>query len=130
MLAATDYFSSETKVTGALLASSVGANPAAVRRLLVDLRNAGLIATRRGIGGIALARPIAQISFYDVYAAVEKNRDGIFRFHDGANPNCPVGRDIRAALAGSLAGVEREFEEVLKKYRLDEIARLLREDRR
>jgi Rrf2 family protein len=46
--------------------------PSLVRRLVTRLATAGLLATTRGIeGGIALARPAAQISLLDVVEAIE-----------------------------------------------------------
>ena len=121
ILAAVEYFGEEEKVTSEFLASSIGSNPVIIRNLMSDLKNAGLIEIKRGPGGIRIARPLDEITFYDVYEAVEKNKDDLFHFHENANPQCPVGRNIHFALYGKLQEVQKDFEESLKKHKLSDV---------
>lgn len=121
ILAAAEYFGKDQKVTSELLSKSIGTNPVIIRNIMSDLKSAGLIETKRGTGGIKIARPLSEISFYDVYTAVEKNKDELFHFHDNPNPACPVGRNIHAALDGKLAGAQRDFEDDLKKYKVGDV---------
>lgn len=121
ILAAAEYFGKNQKVTSGLLASSIGSNPVIIRGIMSDLKSAGLINTKRGPGGIAIARPLDKITFYDVYEAVEKNKDRLFNFHDNPNPQCPVGRNIHGALDDKLEDAQEDFEEDLKKYRLSDV---------
>lgn len=72
ILAAAEFFGKGKKVTSGLLASSIESNPVIIRNMMSNLKNAGMIATKRGPGGIAIAKPLEEISFYDVYIAVEK----------------------------------------------------------
>lgn len=59
-------------VTSEKLAARLGANPAAVRRLLGRLTAAGLTTARLGKGGGAvLARPAKKITLAEIYRAVE-----------------------------------------------------------
>ena len=52
------------------------------RKILTQLKNAGLINVIRGTGGIELTRDLKDITFYDVYQAIEPLEDGdLFRFH-------------------------------------------------
>ena len=96
LLAAVDFFGETQQVTSEFLAGSIGSNPVIIRGIMLKLRAAGLIATKRGPGGIALARPLADITFLDVYRAVETgSRDALFHFHERPNPQCPVGRNIQ-----------------------------------
>lgn len=126
VLAAADFFGGDTKVTSDLLASSIGSNPVIIRNIMSDLRAAGIISTKRGTGGIEIKRPLEDISFYDVYEAVEKNKDHLFNFHDNPNPACPVGRNIHTALDGKLAAAQRDFEEDLKKYSVADVVKDIR----
>ena len=121
ILAAVEYFGKEEKVTSDFLASSIGSNPVIIRNLMSDLKNAGLIEIKRGPGGIRIARPLDEITFYDVYEAVEKNKDDLFHFHENTNPKCPVGRNIHSALYGKLQDVQKDFEESLKKHKLSDV---------
>ena len=121
ILAAVEYFGKDQKVTSDLLSSSIGANPVIIRGLMSDMKKAGLIDIKRGPGGITLSRPLDEISFYDVYEAVEKSKDELFHFHENPNPKCPVGRNIRAALTGRLEEAQQNFENDLKRYKVSDV---------
>ena len=123
ILAATEYFGKDMKVTSDLLSASIGANPVIIRGLMSDMKKAGLIETKRGPGGITITKPLDQITFYDVYEAVEKNKDELFHFHEAPNPNCPVGRNIHAALDDRLEKAQKHFEEDLKNYKVSDVAK-------
>ena len=128
VLAAVDFFGKDRKVTSGFLAASIGSNPVIIRNIMSDLQNAGIIATKRGPGGIEIVKPLDQITFYDVYEAVEKNKDHLFNFHDNPNPACPVGRNIHDALDGRLADAQNNFENDLKRYNMAEVLKDIRED--
>lgn len=128
VLAAVDFFGKDRKVTSGFLAASIGSNPVIIRNIMSDLQNAGIIATKRGPGGIEIVKPLDQITFYDVYEAVEKNKDHLFNFHDNPNPACPVGRNIHDALDGRLVDAQKNFENDLKRYNMADILKDIRED--
>ena len=128
VLAAVDFFGKDRKVTSEFLAESIGSNPVIIRNIMSDLQNAGIIATKRGPGGIEIVKPLDQITFYDVYEAVEKNKDHLFNFHDNPNPACPVGRNIHDALDGRLADAQKNFENDLKRYNMADVLKDIRED--
>ena len=95
IFACIDYFGEDYKLTSDFLAGSVNVNPVVIRRLLQQLKAAGLINVARGSGGTTLAKPLKDISLLDVYQAVECVENGeLFHFHDNPNPACPVGRNI------------------------------------
>ena len=56
-----------------LLARSVNTNAVVVRRLTGQLKKAGLVEIRRGVGGTALNRKPEDITLLDVYKAVIPN---------------------------------------------------------
>lgn len=121
MLAAIDYFGDQETVNSASLADSIGSNPVIIRNLMSELKHAGLIDTKRGPGGIKLLKPLDQITFYDVYLAVEKNKDELFNFHEHVNLNCPVGRNIHQALSDKLLKIQRNFEDDLKRQTVGDV---------
>ncbi len=127
ILAAVEFFGKDEKVTSDFLASSIGSNPVIVRGIMSDLKSAGLIKTKRGPGGIELAKPLKQITFYDVYEAVEKNKAELFNFHENPNPKCPVGRNIHTALDEQLEEAQSDFEKDLKKYKLSDVVQKIHE---
>ena len=72
--------------SSASLAATVNTNPVVIRRLLIDLQNAGLIKTSRGPqGGAILAKPPKNISLWHVHSAVES------REHPALSRNLPAG---------------------------------------
>ncbi|MGN1388792.1 MAG: Rrf2 family transcriptional regulator, partial [Bulleidia sp.] len=84
--------------------------------------NAGIIEVKRGPGGITLTRPLSEISFLDLYKAVETNsEEDLFRFHENPNPNCPVGKNIHKALDHSLAEIQQDFEQDLASHHVEEV---------
>ena len=119
---AVDVFKDDYKVTSDFLAGSIGTNPVIIRKLLTQLKNAGLITVARGTGGIELTKELSEISFYDVYQAIEPLEGGdLFRFHEAPNPQCPVGRNIHALLDDKLSDIQEEMESEMKKYTLQDL---------
>ena len=122
IFAAVDVFKDDYKVTSDFLAGSIGTNPVIIRKLLTQLKNAGLITVARGTGGIELTKDLSEISFYDVYQAIEPLEGGdLFRFHEAPNPQCPVGRNIHALLDGKLQNIQEAMESEMKKYTLQDL---------
>lgn len=115
IFACIDTFEKDYKVTSEFLASSVNVNPVVIRKILGQLKAAELITVKRGSGGAAIAKPLEEISFYDIYKAVECVDSGeLFHFHENPNKQCPVGRNIHSILDGKLQQVQQAMEEKLK----------------
>ena len=113
MFACVDTFSDQ-KMTSDFMAASIGTNPVIVRKLLQQLKAAGLIEVSRGTGGVTIRRPLEEITFLDVYRAVECTPDEeLFHFHEKPNPDCPVGRNIHHVLDNRLLEVQKAMEEKL-----------------
>lgn len=124
IFACIDTFKNEYKLTSNFLASSVNVNPVVIRRLLQQLKAAGLITVTRGSGGCDITRPLDQITMLDVYRAVEcVENDSLFHFHDNPNPECPVGRNIHNVLDEKLKRVQDAMEVEMQNITLAEIAR-------
>ena len=133
ILTAIDTFQNDYKVTSEFLAGSIQTNPVVVRRILGQLKNAGLIESSQGVAGITIPKSLDQITFYDVYTAVEPVEEGdLFRFHDSPNPDCPVGRNIHRLLDGKLREIQNAMEEKMRCYTLadlhDGLDEVLREE--
>lgn len=62
-------FGNNTRVTSDFLAKSVNVNPVIIRKLLSQLKAAGLVNVQRGSGGASIARPLNEITFLDVYSS-------------------------------------------------------------
>lgn len=124
MLSCISTFEKERKVTSDFLASSVEVNPVVIRRILLQLKHAGLVRVKRGTGGAAVAKPLDEITFLDIYRAVECVEDGaLFHFHERPNRECPVGRNIHKVLDEKLECVQRAMERELEAVTLADVKR-------
>ena len=100
-----DTFKDTQKVTSGFLAGSIGTNPVVM-----------------GTGGIKPARELSDISFYDVYRAIEPVEGGdLFRFHENPSPRCPVGRNIHTLLDAKLKDIQDAMEHEMKKYTIADL---------
>ena len=99
MLLCMDVFQEEYKVTSDFMAFSIGVNPVIIRKLLSQLKDAGLAEVRRGPGGAVPARPLDEITFLDIYRAVDCiGENTLFHFHENPSQDCPVGKNIHRIL--------------------------------
>lgn len=122
IFACIETFGGEYKITSDFLASSINVNPVIIRKILSQLKNAGLVEVARGTGGTTAARSIDEITFYDVYLAVDLLEEGdLFRFHENPNPVCPVGRNIHIALDDKLSDIQGAMENEMKKYTIADV---------
>lgn len=123
-----DTFGDKYKITSDFLAESINTNPVIIRKILTQLKNAGLITIARGTGGITPTRPLREITFYDVYEAIEPLENGdLFNFHASPNPNCPVGRNIHTLLDDKLKAIQLAMENEMRKYTVDDLRSGIRE---
>lgn len=128
IFACVDTFGDKYKITSDFLAESINTNPVIIRKILTQLKNAGLITVARGTGGITPTRPLREITFYDVYEAIEPLENGdLFNFHASPNPNCPVGRNIHTLLDDKLKAIQLAMENEMKKYTVDDLRSGIRE---
>ena len=115
MLTCMENFKDEYKITSDFLASSINVNPVIIRRILSQLKEKGLIQVKRGTGGAAVAKPLEEITFLDVYQAVECIEENtLFHFHENPSPDCPVGKNIHNILDDKLVRVQKAMERELK----------------
>ncbi|QEH70605.1 Rrf2 family transcriptional regulator [Cellulosilyticum sp. WCF-2] len=121
MFACIDTFN-EMKMTSDFMAGSIGTNPVIIRKLLGQLKAAGLVEVARGTGGVTITKPLDEITFLDVYKAVECAPDEeLFHFHENPNQECPVGRNIHHVLDDKLTQVQKAMEDELSKITLEEV---------
>ena len=123
MFACIDTFSDQ-RMTSDFMAASIGTNPVIIRKLLQQLKAAGLVEVSRGTGGVTITKPLEEITFLDIYRAVECAPDEeLFHFHENPNQNCPVGKNIHHVLDDRLLQVQRAMEEKLAQMNLSDVKR-------
>jgi Rrf2 family protein len=109
--------------TSEQIATSANTNPVVIRRLLGELRKAGLVESRRGVGaGWSLARELESITLLDVYDAVEPGP--LFAMHRATpDQGCVVGYGIRPAMQGIYGGIEETLRAELAHVTMEDVLR-------
>ena len=93
------------------------------------LKEAGIIDISQGKSGITLAKKPDEITFYDVYKAVDcVNDEGLFHFHENPNPDCPVGRNIHKALDEELFSIQNTMEDQMRRITVADVANSTRQE--
>ena len=122
IFACIDTFGNQYKVTSDFLAGSTSVNPVVIRRILGQLKAAGLVEVARGSGGASIPKSLEQITFLDIYRAVDcVGENALFHFHENPNPECPVGRNIHNILDGRLRQVQDAMERELASITLADV---------
>lgn len=122
MFACIDTFGTDTKITSEFMAGSINTNPVIIRKILSQLKEAGLVEVKRGQGGVRITRPLNEITFLDVYRAVECVEDEtLFHFHENPNKDCPVGKNIHLVLDDKLKQVQNAMERELASITLADV---------
>lgn len=117
-----ETFKNDCKVTSDVLASSVNVNPVVIRRLLQQLKKAGIVNVIRGTGGTELQKPAEEITLFDLYNAVECVEEGeLFHFHENPNSLCPVGKNIHAILDVRLEEIQKAMEREMKSITIRDV---------
>ena len=117
-----ETFKNDYKVTSDFLASSVNVNPVIIRRLLQQLKKAGIVSVTRGSGGTDIEKPLDKITLFDIYDAVECVEDsGLFHFHENPSQLCPVGKNIHSILDSRLEQIQRAMEQEMKSVTIQNV---------
>jgi Rrf2 family protein len=111
-------------VTSDEMAGVLDTNPVVIRRLLAQLRTAGLVASLRGkTGGYQLERPAATISLLDVFLAVEGDQVDFFTLaqRDKRTGCGPIANSIQQTLHPIFAHSLDTLKQGLSGYSIQEV---------
>ncbi|MFC9712401.1 Rrf2 family transcriptional regulator [Paenibacillus sp. NPDC056933] len=115
LLSVIDYLGESEKVTSNILAGSIGVNPVIVRNVMGSLKGAGIISISQGKSGITLSRKTYEITFYDIYKAVDSvKEESLFHFHENPSPECPIGSNIHKAMDSKLDRIQQSMENEMR----------------
>ena len=115
-------YGQKRKVTSELLSLSTGCNPVTIRNILSSLKKAGIIAIPFGTGGATIARPLQDISLYQICLAVEPDAiRKLMGIHASPSPLCPVGRNIGYVLSRTYRTLQDDLSGSLQTISLQQI---------
>ena len=128
VLAVLAYRQAQGSACSDVLAGSVNTNPVVIRRLISQLRKAGLVKTRKGrCGGAALGLAPEAITLDVVYRAVEPRA-----FCGPSRPQpslrCPVGAGITRVLDEVFASTQAALEAALERRTLHDVLSAIRDE--
>jgi len=111
ILAVLEHHKDDGEVTSEVLAEGFGTNPVVIRRVLSQLKKAGLIAGRPGAGGgSVLAKPAEEISLRDAYSAISDDTSSVLGRHPG---RCKDGESVTPIIADYLNELFVDAEQAL-----------------
>jgi Rrf2 family protein len=119
-------WSGEEPLKSEQVAESVNTNPVVIRRMLLELADAGLVVSQTGsLGGSRLANDPAKTTLLDIYQALECG--GVFSLHrQPPSRNCPVGVNIETVLGDVLQEVDSAVEKVLANITINDVVQRLK----
>ncbi|HET8781501.1 MAG TPA: Rrf2 family transcriptional regulator [Pyrinomonadaceae bacterium] len=119
-------WSGEEPLKSEQVAESVNTNPVVIRRMLLELADAGLVVSQTGsLGGSRLANDPAKTTLLDVYRALEYG--SVFSLHrQPPSRDCPVGVNIETVLGEVLSEVDSAVEQVLGTITINDVVQRLK----
>jgi Rrf2 family protein len=119
-------WSGEEPLKSEQVAESVNTNAVVIRRMLLELAEAGLVVSQTGsLGGSRLANDPAKTTLLDVYEALECG--GVFSLHrQPPSRDCPVGVNIETVLGNVFLEVDSAVEQVLRTITINDIVQRLK----
>lgn len=111
ILAVLAHHKDDGAITSDVLAEGFGTNPVVIRRVLSQLKKAGLVASRPGAGGgSVLAKPAEAITLRDAYRAISDEKDSVLGRHPG---RCKDGESVTPIIADYLNELFKDAEQAL-----------------
>lgn len=107
-------------LTSAKIAESIRTNPAFVRKMMSELKAAGLITNVRGHPMPSLSRNPSDISLLDVYRAVEGDKP-LLHLDTHTNPECGDGVRIQLSLKDFYDRIQESMESELAGISLEDV---------
>ncbi|MGM9891589.1 Rrf2 family transcriptional regulator [Limosilactobacillus sp.] len=100
------YIYHDGDLSSRAIAKSIESNPSVVRQLMSDLREAGIIETRKGTAAPHLVKQPVAVSLRDIYLAINMDHD-LLHIDPKTNPQCVVGGNIQDTLDSFYARVQK-----------------------
>ncbi|MFF2911598.1 Rrf2 family transcriptional regulator [Paenibacillus sp. NPDC057934] len=111
-----------SECTGDYIARSVNSNPVIIRKIIAQLKKAGFIQVKAGVGGASLLKSADEITLLDIYRAVEAADGGdLFKFHKSPAMDCSVGKHIEEVLHPEMVQAQLALEQSLSSVSLAQI---------
>ncbi len=115
------HFHQKYKITSDFLAKSTGVNPVMIRRTLGQLKRAGLVEVRAGVGGAYIPKNLQDISLFDIFLAVDAMEEEYFHVHKTDGCPCKLGENIQTILKTHLDEIQYAMNAQMRKTSLQQL---------
>ena len=106
-------------LTSEWMAGSINTHAVVVRRMVSQLKQAGLVSAVQTNRGLRLCKSAREISFWDVLQAVDAEHE-LFAIHSGSNVQCDIGCQIETVLSQMYASLEQVWRQQLQAQSLQD----------
>lgn len=107
-------------LSSSAIAESIKTNPAYIRKLMSSLQKANLIQSKQGIANPILTRDLSEITFLDIYQAVEGDTP-FLHLDTHTNPFCGVGVNIQSSIGELYTDIQGTLNQKLKQITLKDV---------
>jgi DNA-binding IscR family transcriptional regulator len=115
-------FSPRRKITSSFLSKSIGGHPVEIRKVLGNLKKAGIIDVSRGSGGAVLNVKPEDITFLDIYSAVDTAAlQELIGLHPNPSSICPVGKNIHKLLSYPCEEIAQAVKQTMESINLEQL---------
>ena len=87
---------------------------------MATLKNAGIVVNTQGHANAALVNSADKINMYDIYRAVEGNKQ-LFPLDTDTNPDCGIGSNMQFAIGDFYHEIQNMVDEKMKSITLQDI---------
>ncbi|MEY8463165.1 Rrf2 family transcriptional regulator [Streptococcus merionis] len=109
-----------------VIAGSVNTNPSNVRKIIGQLRRAGLVTSQQGKVSPQVAKSLSDISLLDVFKSLDKDNQ-VLMVDKNTNFDCQVGANIQGVLTDYYDHIQSVVEKELALISLADIVHNLQE---
>lgn len=103
-----------------MIASSIRTNASNVRKIMGNLRRAGLIISQRGKAQPRLAKDISDITLLDIFASLPVEKT-LLQVDKNTNADCIIGGSIQEVLTARYQEIQEAAEKVMASITLSDI---------
>lgn len=108
------------QLTSEAIAQSVNTNPSAVRKIMSNLKKAGLISSHRGKADPVIIRPLEDITLLDIFHSLPGTND-LLQPDRHTSRSCPVGANIQTVLNEKYHQIQLVIEDQMSRITLKEL---------
>lgn len=114
------HFSTNPNISSKDIAFSVKTNPSYVRKLMSAMKEDNIISNSQGKANAKISRDINDISLYDIYKAVEKDKP-LLHLDIHINPECGLGVNMQYVMQDVYEELHKKIYKEMQDIKLSDL---------